>query len=106
MDPTVAAGEEAKADAGKGLSGMESTGAGEEDVGDLHAQVHGVEEAGRLFAFLIDDLGAEVDEDFRDVDFDGADFVASSAEGRGIGQRWAWCICMSWGVRMAPMGPG
>ncbi len=40
-----------------------------------------------LLAFLIDDLGAEVDEDFRDIDFDRANLVAGAAERGGVGER-------------------
>jgi len=46
-----------------------------------------IEKAGRLIAFLIDDLGSKFDEHFWDVDLDRTDLVAGAAERGRVGKR-------------------
>src|SRR5580693_3234635 len=75
-------GERTLPEAGETLHSFESCTACEDGGGRFHGEGFEVERA-LLFA---DDAAAEVDEDFGDVDFDGADFVAGSTEGGRIGE--------------------
>ncbi len=64
VNPTVFAGESFERDAAEPLCCAEATSTGEEIVCGEHAYVHRIEEAGLLFALLVDRLRAELDEDF------------------------------------------
>ena len=89
VNPSVFAREEAQADAAEALRGVEEPGAREEQVGDAQAKIHGIEEAAGLVALLIDDLGAQFEQHFRNVDLDRANLVAGAAERGGVRQRSA-----------------
>ena len=86
MNPSILAGKEPEAKAAKPLRRVEAPGSGKDQIGDAQAQVHGIEEAQKLPAFLVDHLRAQFEQHFGNIDFDRADFVTSAAERRGVGQ--------------------
>src|SRR5215210_2044740 len=76
------------AEAGEPLGLLEALGVGEDLRQELHRHVLGVELATRPAAVLSvpDHAAAEMDQDLRDVDLDGAHLVARPAERGSVGQ--------------------